>query len=214
MAGGRMVLVARGRKQTPGRQALRKVRAVERRLNSDPKWITTALDTTPDSTGTVVSIIPIAQGVDESERLGDRVLVNSILIKGIGLQHASAAASTQVRIVLVQALHGNTTAPTAVQVFGSVANMQQGLPRLFGSAEMDQFKVLMDKLILFPAFADNKTIQKINYFKKFKSPLNVSFTGTAGTDEGQNHVFLMVGCNEATNVPTFAWQSVVKFSDI
>lgn len=197
-----------------GRRALRKVNAVEKRLNSDPKWITTVLDATPDSTGTSVSLFPISQGTDESERIGDRILVKSILIKGIALQNASASAGTQVRMVLVQDMHGNTTAPTIVEVFGSVANMQQNLPRLFGSQEVSRFKVLMDKMIIFQAAGNNRSIQKINYFKRFKTPLNVGYTGTGATDEGHNHVYLLVGCNEATNVPAFVWRSVCKFQEV
>ncbi len=194
-------------------RALRKVNVLEKRLNSDPKWVTSVLDATPDSTGTSVSIFPIAQGTDENERLGDRILVHSILIKGIGIQDASAAAGTQVRWALVRAPLGTTTAPTIVEVFGTVALMSQNRRRLFNSDSTLRFKVLADKFIVFPAFGDNRSTQKINYYHKFKKPLNVTYSNTGATDEGPNHIYIMVACNEGINVPAFAWDVVVKYSD-
>lgn len=214
MPGGRITLVARGRAQgayAPGRKALREVRKLRKQVMDDPKWIAVTLDATPDTTGTVASIFPIAQGVDESERLGDKVSVMSILVKGSLIQNTSSTGGTRVRFVLIQDRKGSTTVPTIVQTYGTVARFTNNLPRLFGSLEMDRWKVILDKYFILPLAADNQAQKQFNYFKRFKNPLSVTFSGTAGTDESCNHVYAMIASNEGTNVPAGNWEAVSKF---
>ncbi len=69
-------------------------------------------------------------------------------------------------------------------------------------------------MMIFPAFGDNRSTQKINYFHKFKKPLVVDYTGTGTTNEGTNHVYLLVASNESANAPVFAWTGIAKYSEV
>lgn len=189
----------------------RALNKVKRAVNAqEVKVISTAFTADPNSSGSVVALMPIAQGPDSNEREGDMVTLHSFKARGILTLHASAT-NTHVRMMVVRDNFGGTTIPAITDMFSSATQfIANKLP--FGDTQsQDRFTVIWDRFVILDAGAHGLT-QTVKVSKKLAKK-NVNFTGAASSDEGQNHLYLFIGSSEATNDPVVNIGCHVNYTD-
>lgn len=156
------------------------------------------------STGTVpATLTGVAEGDGQEERVGNSYCLKSLQVKGSLIVNA-AASNTAVRLLLIiDKRQVSDTAPTWTGVFES-HNLESFKENLYHN----RYKILLDR-----SYTLNATTPRIpiNWYKKMN--LNVKFNGTASSDYEANHVYLFCISNEATNTPTLAYSSRIRYYD-
>lgn len=191
-------------------KALTMARGLKKLINVEYKSINNAVNTTPDSTGTVSTVTNLAQGDDTFNRDGNKIRLFSVKMAGQATIHASARA-TNLRLMLVQDRSGTTTIPAITDLFTSVAAFAAGQPNSGGPQVNSRFKVIFDKKIV---LSDNgKQNQYFDVYRKLSG--HTYFTGTAATDEGRNGLYLFTASNEAAagNEPAVSATIQLKWID-
>ncbi len=194
---GRISLAARGR-QPIARKALNLARKNLRTIKAEReiKNLNIGLDTTPDSTGNVQNVSLLPQGLDDDERIGNKVHAFSIKMAGSLTQHASATV-TYARYMILRDRNGTTSQPGILDMFSSVAAFANGHPSAGLTQINSRFQVLLDYKV---AFNDqHKIVSLVNKYKKLNFP--VYWENTGATDEGKNNLYCFSASTEATNAP-------------
>ncbi len=155
----------------------------------------------------MLNLTAIAQGDDVTNRQGNKIRAKRIHVSGVQTLHASATDS-RVRYIVVRDNNGSTTQPAIADLFSNAGAMLNNLPKLGSPQSNSRFSVLMDKMIV--VNSDTPTKQ-LNWSMSLDH--HIYFTGTASTDEGKGHIYLMIASNEATNDPVVTMQSQVWFLD-
>lgn len=186
------------------------------------KGIDTAIGTTIDSTTELVtaSCNIITQGDSFNNREGATVLLKSIEMVGrLDLLPAAAATSTGVAyiwIVLDRQPNGaNATATgTGGYLTSTVAN--EALPTI---PLQYRFKTLGKLVVPLTAQAGvsgayNPTAVPISFYKKFKKPIEVRFTGNAGSiaDVATNNICMFAGSSDVDDLISFGGTFRVRFT--
>lgn len=188
-------------------QALAVAYAVKKLINVEFHTKSTVFTTDPNSTGAVVNLTAIAQGDDIDDRQGNKLRLKYISCRGeISLN--SSATNSRVRYAIVRDNNGSTTQPSIADVFVSAATFLSNKNKKGDPQANSRFTVLHDQYIY--VNTDTPT-------KPFKWSMSldhhVFFTGSASTDEGKGHVYLMIASNETTNDPVVFADAMVKWID-
>ncbi len=170
------------------------------------KNLNLGLDTTPDTTGVVSNVSLLPQGLDDDERIGNKVKAFSIKLGGSISQHPTAT-NTFCRYMIVRDRFGTTAQPAITDMFSSVAAFANGHPTLGLSQVSSRFQVLIDVRI---AFSDvHRTVVYVNKYKKLNFP--IYWENTGATDEGKNNLYSFSASTEASNVPAASLIAQFKF---
>lgn len=189
-------------------KALKVARKVQRELTPEVLNHRTIFQVDPNTTGSVVDMTSIAQGLDTSARVGRRIHAVSLVATGFCQIHASATHST-LRMTLVRDKSGTTTQPAIADLFQDVTEFRNLKPPLSRPQQRGRFQILADRKYLLDT--NNKESYIVNIFKKLN--FDVDFTGTAVTDEGKNHIYLFIASSEATNDPVVSVICDVRYTD-
>ncbi len=158
----------------------------------------------PNTTGTVSNLSAVAQEVDSNDRLGDAIMPQMLEATGIITLHASATNS-QVRMMIVRDNFGTTAIPAITDLFSSVTQFFQNRPAIGDVQSRARFTVIWDKFVILEANSYGSTIAV--KMKKKLAQKQILYTGPAGTDEGQNNLYLFLASSEATNDPVVSIQT-------
>jgi len=190
--------------------------------DAELKFIDTDINFTADTTGEIpadgVTLHEIAQGVAENERIGRKVVLKSIWLKGAAVYapggSASATAVTYLYIILDTQCNG--ASPGINDIFNTSA-LFLAFPNLENG---DRFKVL--KVMKFAwnpgagvTTAYNGMSKNINWFRKCNIP--IEFGGAVGdiTEIKSNNVFIAAGCGTAgDDLVAFSMACRVRYSDL
>ncbi len=159
-------------------------------------------------TNTAVShlVTNISQGDDYNARQGRKIRLKSIQCSGSCTMHATAT-NTRVRMVLFMDKMNTGTAPTLTDIVSDTVALRNNQPNM-----MARYKIFWDKHIVMTQITDANTPERIfKYYKKVDIP--VTFSGTAGTDEGKNSFWCLLISDESTNSPTVVQNWRVRYRD-
>lgn len=185
----------------------RRVAALEKAADIEFNYRLVTMPTTAIVAGSVTHLTAIPIGTGPDDRIGDKIKLQHVHVRGSIDSHASATA-TRVRLAVVRANLGTTTIPAITDVWPTVALFAANTDRLRTQQELKSFTVLAD---MFYHVGQNIALTTpVDLFRKVGS--EVLFTGAAATNEGKNAVYLMMAANEATNVPTINLTATVKWS--
>lgn len=193
-------------------KALKMARNLKKVVNVEFKDLVHNGSITPnDSTGDVRAMggINIDQGDTSSTRDGRSVKLTSWFMRAILYNSASATSDTTVRMVLVHDKQVNQSLASASDIVENV-----GLTGLMNRDNADRFKVLFDKtFILKPSYSGE--VANISFQKYIPLNLHIKYDGTGGgiADITSNELLLFTVSNQATNTPTIAYRTRVKFVD-
>jgi len=95
-----------------------------------------------DTTGTITLLNGCATGSDYTDRIGRKIIVKSIYVRGIFRMEGTNISPTLCRIIIVYDMQTNGAAPAITDILKS-ANSQAQL----NMNNRDRFKILMDKQI-------------------------------------------------------------------
>ncbi len=198
----------RSKYNNAGVKALRIVKAIQRGTEKKTIQVVVA-DSTPTTTAVVQHLSACATGDDLSSRDGRRIKAFSIQLMGTLTMHETATTTSTRVIVFID--HANQgTVPALALWWDDDASFFNGEMRGQSPDANSRFIVLYDKVIL---QSDSGT--KLNRIKFYKRIFHqITYTGTAATDEGLGTIFIMTASSEVTNTPTLVLKSTFKWVDL
>ncbi len=174
----------------------------------------TSTNTPIGGTGLVILISGIAEGDTSLTRDGEVAEIASIELK-VKLQgDADAIAGSENRIILVRAVKNiEGVLPSIDEVLATDST--------FSFPDQDSrgdFKIYLDRTVLqqSPNVATHTRISYFEYYKRFKTPLKITFDGANATiaDAERGHWFIILLTNVGTGLqPTFRVASRIRFID-
>lgn len=210
--GFRKRFVKKGPK-TLTRKVARLARAV-RSIRPEIKYYDTYGTPTISTTGATVDIMSgITQGLTDSLRVGDKIKPIGIqLTYSVGGNPASAAASQNVRVLIVQGHNENTTPLTLANVLQSTGAAQSFLTP-YNHDQRSKFSVKYDRNQIFCCTA-TQGWQGANTVKVFKK-LNMITAYNAGVASiVDNGLYLMYISDSTTNLPSMIYYLRVWYIDV
>jgi len=132
-----------------------------------------------NTTGTVTLLNGVATGTDFTDRIGRKIIMKSLYIRGVCKPEDDNIANTLARVLIVYDMQSNGAAPVVTDVLKSATSASQ-----LNMNNRDRFKVLMDKQYAVgkvldtatQAFAGSPTIHQLKKYKRLN--LEVLFNGT------------------------------------
>lgn len=140
-----------------------------------------------DTTGTVQLLNGVAQGTDYGNRVGRRITMTSVFIRGTLKSNSTNPTAAQARILLVLDRETNGVVPAIGDVLSTVTTT--------GNVDLDnteRFTILMDQtLAVKPYFATQIEYIPFKFYKKIRLPAKYIGTGATVASVGENGLFLM-----------------------
>lgn len=170
------------RKINPGILALKKIKKMIQIKYNDESLSTNIASDAP----VITHVSAIGAGTDESDRVGDQLLAQSIHLR---VQYTQAVDTTAIvrTIIVIDRQQVGDTAPTFAQLLTS-ASVEQNL----NLSTAGRFQVLWDHTkVLMPLSADANIKYYINKYIKLRKPVSIRYNGTASTDIQKNGIYLM-----------------------
>ena len=122
----------------------------------------------------------------------------------------NTSASTTITRIFLFIDHANVgLAPALTDLFVSEAQFFNGMTKISNPQNNTRFTVLLDKIIL--QSDSGVQISKINFYKRLNH--SITFTGTAGSDEGTGTIWVMTASNQPTNTPNLQCNAIFKWID-
>ncbi len=178
-------------------------------VNVEYKSFTIALVTDPNSTGVVTHLTAIAQGSDFSNRIGRKIKLLSLSIRGNIAINGSATNSIY-RLLILRDNSGTTTPPTIANLFTDTATFLNNKNKIGDPQSNSRFTVLSDTWYTINIGNEN-TRKKIQIYKKVN--FHVNYSGTAATDEGKGCVYALQASSEASLDPIVTADVMIKYID-
>lgn len=159
--------------------------------------------------GTVAQLANINQGDGVNQRDGQSVLLKSILIRG-AITYGSVHGSNLIRVVVFMDKRNSTGVfPSPLDVYANVGNANAPNSPLLNNS-YGRFKILYTNL-----FTVSDTGQKARPFKIYINHIDkhIHYTGTAGTDESRNQIYIMYTSDVNTDDPSISYYSRIRYID-
>ncbi len=205
------------------RRQNKRIKAIERKL----KAIELKLHDLPGAEAVITSTVAIslltgmAQGDTSLTREGLRAALKSLQLKGWVRTNDAGSDQQYLRMLIIQDLFGASVAPVAYD-----GTNQETLSRsvlesnnffaLKRHENRRRYKIRLDRFYqLNIDKGSSKYMSTFKYYKQFKNPIMLDYTGTAATQDssGKNAFYLMLLSNEATNGPFVRFESRIRFYD-
>lgn len=180
-------------------------------INSEKKYHDTLISGSVDYNGTINLLTDIDQGDTNVTRSGNSILAKSLLIRYSVIPDVSSANTSYMRVIICQDTMNLGTTPAVSDVLQNTASASAPLSHYNNQYSAQyRFKILYDKthglsnLQSTPAYVSEKLMVNDH----------IKYTGTQGTDEGKNNIYLVLISNQVTSLlPAFSCYSRVKFYD-
>lgn len=164
-----------------------------------------------DYNGTLLALSSIDVGDTNATRTGNSILLKNQLIN-YNISMDTTVANCTVRLIVFMDTMNLGTAPAVGDVLETVGSVQATLTPLDRVyAISGRFKILSDRRFLLSNNGKNAS-----YFKWYKTfdKTHIKYTGTSGTDEGKNQIYLIMISNLVTsNLPLVTVNSRLVFYD-
>lgn len=162
-----------------------------------------------NTTGTIWSVSTVAQGTDYTERVGNSIKMQKIIVRWRVFKNGSATSS-MVRVILFRDLDGYGTAPTTADVLQTVGGATAPLTPV-DFLNRKRFAIIHDEMVDINSTGDS------SYSQTWSAPHegHILYLGTtaAAASNGKGSVYMLAVSDEATNTPTIAFSSRIVFTD-
>ncbi len=185
---------------------------------AETKYIDTVISNNTPVAGTSggpYALTLVNQGDTTLTRDGDEIYVHSLQIRGMITADDTPVKGSVGRMILYKSnlnLEGNMPIITDILEADNVVGFRE-------HDRIGDFKVLMDyQFVINPTGLQTQTpIELFKYYKRFKSPLKCTYSGTGGgsADLDRGHLYLQLMCDQPTN-SQLVWdlKSRVTFKDM
>lgn len=186
-------------------------------VNTEIKFLDTngALAPTNSTAQSCVWLSDINEGSGPSGRTGQSILAKAVYGRISATIHASAT-TTFIRFIMF--IDTNPSAASALPVMSSV--LQSSTDPTIAPLSMDfpgRFRVLKDKVFTLSQNGPQAAFMKWKYIYNdkdgYESKMKWDATGDAITDKRQNHLFLLVISDQATNTPALQYFTRLRYID-
>lgn len=184
------------------------------------KYFDTSLNFSLDATGEIPAtgqLCLVPQSATENNRIGSKIRIKSIQIKGIMFQVPTTAANSAdmgvIKLVLDKQCNGAAAAVTDVL---TTNNLPLALMNL---DNRERFEILKEWRILFEATAGvttayNNSVRDLNFYKKLDLPIMFSSTTGAIGEITTNNLFLIAGSGTAgDDITAVTGTCRIRFTD-
>lgn len=185
-------------------QALMVANGVKNLINTEFKFNDVSSTTNVTTTAQIIDLTEIAEGTNNTERVGKSIRLKSLLQRGSARIDASASASA-LRAIIVHDMDNTGTAPSVTDILQSssfVANINL-------ASSLGRWRVLMDKTLNMSA---NGT-QRVSWKRYIKLNHHVKYSGSAANSNQKGSLFLVLLSNESTNGVNININTRVRFID-
>lgn len=184
------------------RKALGEVRKLKQFINTEVKYFDTTISNTPSTSGTVTCLNLIGQGDTSVTRDGDSIKAIKVQFNFYCDIHASATL-TLLRVIVIQDLQCRGSNPTVSDYLlntnvNSFRNLVNG----------KRFRTLYDRKLRLDS--DGKDSYMLSFNRKLNMHMRYASASTAPETNG---IYLITLSGEATNVPTVAGYTRIRFVD-
>jgi len=176
-------------------------------INVESKFVDVTISETPSNTGSRTGLTFMAQGATDQTRNGNSILAKSMDIKLTLARNASATGTVMRVILLLDKQDGLGSAPAFSDVFQSVS-----LTSFVNMDKSDRFVILKNQILSLET--GTGTIRELTWHQDL-SHLHIKYDGTTGDQASatENHIYLFILTNEATNTPSVNGTSRLRFYD-
>lgn len=190
---------------------------VRRRMNEKKTIDIDSTSSNITSTAAVTLISGVATGTDFTDRIGRKIILNSLYVRAYLRPEDDGCANNTVRLAIVYDMQTNGAAPAYTDIFKQATTTAQ-----LNLNNRDRFKILYDKLFALGAVQTTATQAFSNghnqfSFKKYiKLRHEMIFSGTTaavGSIQTGAMWIVWLGENAAGNGATLGWTSRIRFSD-
>jgi hypothetical protein len=183
---------------------------IRKLINIETKTLDTIkTSTTVNTTGSVLCVSEIAQGLDYNNRVGDSIKIQHFECR-VRLYQNTGATETTMRVVCFRDLDGYGTSPTTADFFETVGVVSAPLSP-YKWLNRDRFSVLYDELICFNSTGGQT--EEIVFSMPHSGHVKYLGTTAAAASDGKGSVYWAVLSDEATNTPSYALYSRILFTD-
>lgn len=180
------------------------------RKEAETKYNDNLFSASVDTTGTLIDVFDPAQGVADTDRVGDKVT-----LRGMRMSFKMAAADTSnyVRIVLFQWYpNSNLSVPTIGTVLFDVSTGDRAMTSPYVHDYQNQFHVIYDKV--FTLAINSDTIIRTRTFKPNFKYVKKTVEFTAGTVNASNKLYVFaISDSGAISHPTVFMYTRVFYDD-
>lgn len=194
-----------------GSSALRIAKQVKNLVNVEFKHHEVSSSLTCVGTGHIISLSSVAQGDSQTTRDGDSIRGKSLQIRIRMGHNASGGTGQTVRMILFIDKQNNqpgTCDPTLSGTPYGVLN-QSTLQSLTLPENSGRYKILKDKM--YTMTNDIKELIDLKIYKKINP--KITFTSSSTNVAQKNNIYMLVFSNEATNGPSFAYATRLRYID-
>ncbi len=195
---------------TVAKHAMYGIKALREIVNSEKNMLdSNQPGVTVDYNGAVASVSALSQGDGIGARHGNSVLAKSLHLR-LSIEGA-ATPHTQFRMMMFMDTMGLGTIPSPGDVLASIGSSYSTTTNLtIINAYQFRFKILLDKVITLSE--NGKNIANRNFYVKLNN--HIKWTGTAGTDEGRNQLYVLYISNRVTTLlPTLQYNCRLQYYD-
>lgn len=190
------------------------------RLSTELKAHDNTVSTTIPNSAKIVNdtLAVIPQGVSDDERIGRKVVLKSIEIRGAWQSAFTAQTETNALgfMYLVLDTQANQSAPAIADIFNS-PQLRQAMPNVFNSK---RFKILKRWSQSFNVeqsestiFSPSNKVYPFSYYKRVSIPINYTSTTGAVTEITENNLFLVCGSWNADDKINLDYQVRLRYVD-
>lgn len=169
------------------------VYGLQRMINSEAKFIDTAVSINPVSTGTITLLTAIATGDDDSNRNGNSILGKDVSSR-IQLTLNASATATYIRLMLIVDKQCDGVLPAVTDVLQTASTVSP-LNKDFSN----RFVVIRDKLYSLDTVSSRTLTDRM--YSKVSFHLHYDGATAAIADCKENQLYLLTISSEATNTP-------------
>ena len=221
------------------RRAARAKKRFKAMYKKEKKYIDGSGTITPDTTvatgsaaaSASVSMVPdIAVGSGASQRMGNKIYITSIQVKGVIISPNNEDWQTynkMWRIALVCDKQNNnaTSDPTVSEVWNTTSLQWMSLRNMDNAQRFRVIKDITRKTNPQDAYGSTSNYGanyfKVDWFLEFKTPLMIQFNGSTGArdDAVDSYLFLYVGIDQNTthttsgSQPRFEYRARIRYYD-
>lgn len=171
-------------------------------INVEKKFFDTSNSASISNSGIIYPLSQIAVGDTYNTREGNSIKAVSDLIR-LSANLNTSAEATYLRLLIFLDTENQGSNPGVTDVLES-ANYLSPLNHVNGA----RFTVLKDRMLVL-----DKTINARMFHEFMKCAFHVRWSGSNGTDTKENHMYLLLITDQATNTPVVSWNNRLRFID-
>lgn len=178
---------------------------IRKLINIETKIVRTASSSNVSTSGIVIPLSLIDQGLNYTDRVGDSIKIQRIECRFKYLMNTASTGSL-LRLIVARDLYCQGVDPTLANVL-----QQSGPLEIKNFLLKDRFSFLVDELLYMSNSGENGG--SLVYDIPHEGHIKYIGTTAASASNGFGSLYLLAVSDEGTNVPNLIWNTVIYYTD-